>query len=306
MSILNPWWLLPAIALAVTYGFFRSPVTDDWQRVIRAGVLQFLRSTTHNTPKRCIPWLIAAIACIALSAPSIQSVDGNNYRHSQGWIVIADVSRSMTITDVAPSRLSAMRNVALELADRANANSTTLIAYSGDAFMVTPPSFDNTYFQHNVALLEHGIVPLEGSNLTRAISLALSVIDGSKLVNARLFVLSDSGGFNSRSEAAIARLASLGHRSDIILFGSSNSGTAAPFDIELAQSLADSGRGRLLMADSIGQVSLADLDLQTTLSDQQFLTRTGLNSIRWRNQSHWLLLLAIPLMLWLFYREQQR
>ncbi len=294
-------WLIPASLLLLAFVLIKNQTDDDWQNVIQPNVLRFLQGGFLSKGKQYLELLIAAIVCLALSTPSVQIDNAQTYRHSQGWILLADVSRSMTLNDVAPSRLSAMRNAALELSTHARANSTTLIVYAGDAFIVSPPSFDNASIQQSITLLNHGIVPLEGSNLTRALSLALSVIEGSQLVNARLFVLTDSGGVNSRSDAAASRLASLGHRTDVIVFGEESANSAAPFDLPAAQALASSGQGEWVRSSSLGQVNLTSLDLQSNLSDDALLTRTGLSSIRWQNQSHWLLLLAIPFMLRLFY-----
>ncbi len=304
MTLMHPWWLIAALMFFIAYFALRAMHSDDWRRIISAPVFEFLSTGRDNAAAKPLALLIAAIACVALSSPAIESSDDNTYRHSQGWIIIADVSRSMTLNDISPSRLAAMRNTALELADNALANSTTLIVYAGDAFLVTPPSFDQQNFKNSVALLNHGIVPVEGSNLTRALSLAWSVIDGSGLVNTRLFLLSDTGGFNNRSDAAIARLSDLGHRTDIILFGSDATSNDTPFDLQSAKAMAKSGRGKLLIADGLGRIDVNKLDPEADLSDQYFLTQAGLSSIRWRNQSHWLLLLALPLVLWLFYREQ--
>ena len=268
-----------------------------------ATVYRSLTGPGETTAFRHPSLLVASLACIALTSPALESMDTDSYRHSEGWIVIADVSRSMTIDDIAPNRLAAMRNTAIELSESARGSSVTLIVYAGDAFIIAPPSFDNQFFKQNVSLLEHGVVPVEGSNLTRAISLALSVIEGSNLVKARLFVLSDTGGFNNRSETAIARLANSGHRTDVIVFGSDNGDSAAPYDVKFAQLLADSGNGKLLQSDTIGQVNLEALDLAANVSDKSFLVQTGLTSLRWHNHSHWLLILAIFPMLWLFYRE---
>lgn len=303
MTLLYPLWLVPACALLLAWLLIKRHQDDDWKRVITRSVLAYLKGGRTAKGTRRLELLIAAILCAALTGPSVQAENPDTYRHSQGWIILADVSRSMTLNDVAPSRLSAMRNTALALSERAKANSTTLIVYAGDAFIVSPPSFDDRNIQQNITLLEHGIVPVEGSNLARALSLALSVIEGSQLVNARLFVLSDTGGFNNRSDAAVSRLAQLGHRTDVILFGTESSDTAAPFDLLTAKSLANSGEGNILRADSIGQLNLDTLDLQSNISDKRFLTQAGLTSIRWQNQSHWLLILLIPLLLWLFHRE---
>ena len=303
MTLLYPLWLIPAVFLLLAYLILRHHQNDDWKQVIPDAVLRFLQRGNTSRGRRYLELLLAVVICAALTGPSIQVENADTYRHSQGWIILADVSRSMTLNDVAPSRLSAMRNTALALTERSKANSTTLIIYAGDAFVVSPPSFDHTTIQQNITLLKHGIVPMEGSNLTRALSLALSVIEGSQLINARLFVLSDTGGFNNRSDTVASRLAGLGHRTDVILFGEENTDTAAPFDLQTAKSLAQSGKGKLVRSDSIGQLDLERLNLQSNLSDNRFLTSAGLTSIRWQNQSHWLLLLAIPLMLWLFYRE---
>ncbi len=304
MIFLHPWWLLPAAVLLTLYVILKHQRADNWAQVIARPVYEFLSSGNHTTAFKPPGLLIAALACIALSGPAFQAEDQQSYRHSQGFIIIADVSRSMTLEDISPSRLAAVRNTALDLAHRAMANSTALIVYAGDAFLVVPPSFDQSNFQNNVTLLEHGIVPLEGSNLTRALSLAWSVIEDSGLINARLFVLSDTGGFNNKSDAAIARLASYGHRTDIIVYGSNNTDNATPFDLQTAKALAKSGNGKLLRADAIGRIDLGQLNLSSERISQQLLTSAGLTSIRWRNQSHWILLLAVPLMLWLFVREK--
>lgn len=305
MNMLNVWWLIPALVFVTAFALIKYTVNDSWQRVLANNVYLFLRGTSPAKPTRSIAMLIAAMTCLALTNPSTQSKDADSYRHSQGWIILADVSRSMTLEDITPTRLSAMRTAALDLASQAGASAIALIVYAGDAFIATPPSFDKAGIRNNLALLDYGIVPVEGSNLTRAVSLALSIIEGTQLLNARLFVLSDTGGFNSKSDAAIARLSTLGHRTDIILFGSEPSDSAS-FDLQTARAMARSGKGQLLSANSIGQVNWNELDLASNLSDSSLLTQTGLTSLRWRNQSHWLLLLALPLLFCLFYRELSR
>ena len=311
MTLLHPWWLLPALLCVIAYLLIDSNTRNDWRRIIDQIVLRFLNGELHReSPKsgstkwqrRHPGFLYAAIACFALSGPSIQASDSQSFKHSRGWIVMADVSRSMTLEDIAPSRLAAMRDTALELADRAVANSTTLIIYAGDAFVVAPPSFDTNNFKSNVSLLEYGVVPVDGSNATRAFALALSVLEGTDIVNSRIFVLSDTGGFNTNANAAVARLAQLGHQTDFILFGSDETSAETSFDLDIAQTMAASGGGQLVIADAIGGVNLNQLDLQSQNIDRKLLTQSGITTLQWRNQSHWILLLGIPLLLLLFRR----
>ncbi len=311
MTLLHPWWLLPALLCVIVYLQIDSSTRNDWRRVIHQIVLRFLsgESKSDSAQSRSTKWqrkhpgfLYAAIACLALSGPSIQANDTQNFKHSRGWIVLADVSRSMTLEDIAPSRLAAMRDTVLELANRAAANSTTLIIYAGDAFIVAPPSFDTNTFKTNVNLLEYGVVPVDGSNVTRAFALALSVLEGSDIANARIFVLSDTGGFNTKADAAVARLMQLGHRTDFILFGSNETSAEISFDLDIAQTMAASGGGELVIADAIGGVDLTKLDLQSQGIDRKLLTHSGITTLQWKNQSHWILLFGIPLLLLLFRR----
>lgn len=302
-TLLHPLWLLPAVLLFAAFLWLRSDNHNAWHKVISAPVLNYLQRHHNQSSKRNPALLLACLSCVALSGPAIRASDSNTFQHSQGFIVLLDVSRSMTLTDVIPSRMSALRDAAIQLADRARANSTTLIVYAGDAFVISPPSFDTALFKANVNLLKYGTVPMDGSNLTRALSLAWSVIEGSSMVGARLFVLSDTGGFNTRSDAAVARLASLGHRTDVILFGRDDAGNAAPFDLAAAANLADSGNGVLLHADTLGSINFAKLDLNQITTDGSLLTQTGITTLRWANQSHWLLLFGIPLWLIAFRRE---
>ena len=304
LTFLQPWWLLPAALLLAAFLVTSEHTRNGWQRIINANVLKFLHGDIANS-NRDFGLLIAALACIALSSPSIPASGANTYQHSQGWIILADVSRSMTLTDIKPSRVSALRDTAIELATRASANSTTLILYAGDAFVVAPPSFDLANFTENANQIDYGVIPLDGSNLTRALSLAWSVIESSQLVNARLFILSDTGGFNTRSDAALSRLAANGHRADIILFGSEDSTNAAPFDLKAASQLAKSADGTIISADTLGQVDLSRLTLTMAHTGNGVLTQTGITTLRWSNQSHWILLLVIPLLLLLFYRTSQ-
>jgi len=293
MILLHPWWLIPALLFLIAFLLLRTITSNDWRKVVNSRVLQFLLGDDTVASRWHPGLLFTAIACVALTGPSTKAQDNQTFKHTQGWVVLADVSRSMTLTDVVPSRLSAMRDVALRLAANANASSTTLIIYAGDAFVVAPPSFDSANFSNNVSLLEYGIVPVDGSNITRALGLALSVIDRTGLVNSRLFVLSDTGGFNSRASSAV----------NFILFGGSDADKITPFDKRIAQTMAKSGGGQLLVADAIGNVSFAKLELRVQDFDSNVLTQSGITTLRWDNFSHWILLAGIPLLLLLFRRD---
>jgi len=136
MTLLHPSWLLPATFFLIVFLLLNKNKSNDWTLVINSKVLGFLQGKKAKSSRWHPAFLFAAIACAALSGPAVQGGDGQTYRHTQGWIILADLSRSMTLKDITPSRISAMRDAALKLAMSANVNSTTLIVYAGDAFIV--------------------------------------------------------------------------------------------------------------------------------------------------------------------------
>ncbi len=304
MTLQQPWFLLPALLFLLIYWLWRSQrVTDDWQRVIHPEVLQHFVGPMKQNRQRNIALLVAALGCVALSGPSVQDENNNALRHNETWFVVADVSRSMTLNDITPNRIAAMRDAATDIASEVSANAIALIIYAGDAFLVTPPSFDTASFTSHVALLDYGLVPVDGSNLTRALSLVLSITESSGLINSRIVILSDSGGMNARAEAAVSRLYKTGHRTDVVLFGSNHS-SSAPFDIKAAEKIASTGGGQTIMADKLGNTDIESLALGKLDFSRQLLTQTGLVTVRLTNLSHWLLLLGVPLVLLMFYRER--
>ena len=305
MKFQSPYWLLAAALLTVAYVWIkRSQHRDDWHRIIPAEVLSFLRSDQFGQLQRLGALLVAAIAAIALANPSLPKSDSETYRHSEGWFVLADVSRSMTLDDIAPTRLSVMRDTALKLAAQTGSRPISLIIYAGDAFLLTPPAFDTQHFSSNVSLLEHGLVPVEGSNLTRALSLVSSVIESGNMLNSRIFILGDTGGINTKAQAAVSRLAGSGHSTDVIAIGSDNTSASAVFDLTAADDLANAGNGKLIVADQLGQVALQTLQLDRIQDTDNSLIQSGISLMRWNSLSHWVLLPAVLIMLTLFLRER--
>ena len=314
LTWLQPAWVFVAALLLLLAALWRFPgLKDHWHRVMSDNVLAYLGGKQRQWRRWDLILLMAAIVCLALARPALRQSSDETWRHSIGWIVVADVSRSMTLNDTVPSRLSAAREALLTLSRAAGARPIAMILFAGDAFLVAPPAFDRSHFDEHAALLEYGVVPNDGSNLSRALSLASSVIEESGYIRARVFVVGDSGGSNATSEAAARHLASNGHRTDVILFGDQAVGDRAGIninsdnpdntvvDLAAAKALASAGGGTLIHGNKFGVLDYKPLKLAR---DTDASTVSALESLVWRNQSHWLLLLLIPLMLF-WFRQQQ-
>jgi len=309
LTWLQPGWVFVGALLLVLAVLWRFPgLKDQWHRVMSDNVLAYLGGQQRQWRRWDLILLMAAVVCLALARPALRQSSDETWRHSIGWVVVADVSRSMTLNDTVPSRLSAAREALLTLSRAAGARPIAMILFAGDAFLVAPPAFDRSHFDEHAALLEYGVVPNDGSNLSRALSLASSVIEESGYIRARVFVVGDSGGSNATSEAAARHLASNGHRTDVILFGdlagdtiNSDNPDNTVVDLVASKALASAGGGTLIHGNKFGVLDYKPLKLAR---DTDASTVSALESLVWRNQSHWLLLLLVPLML-LWFRQQQ-
>ncbi len=305
--LLQPLWLIGTVLFATLAMLWtRNKSSNDWQAVMSPEVFEFLSG--KDKQQDCANWLLwcATLVCLCLTQPVIRTDDDDTWRHSIGWVAVIDVSRSMTLNDTVPSRLSAARQSLAVLSAASGARPITMIIYAGDAFLVAPPAFDKSVFNEHAALLEHGVVETEGSNLARALSLATSVVADSGFVASRVFVLTDTGGITASSVTAAAYLAENRHSVDVLVYG--NTSTADDDSSQtlvlkpLAEDLATAGGGQAVYANAFG---VLDYD-QLSLSEQATAsTHTDLKALVWKDQSHWLLLLGIPLLLMQFRRERQ-
>ena len=304
LVILQPLWLLLAFLLTIlAWRWNKAVVVNDWQAVMSPEVFNYLNGRSRR--RRMASWLLWAASVIALcmTQPVIRQSDDDTWRHSIGWIAVVDVSRSMTLSDTVPSRLSAARQALANLSSSSGARPIALIIYSGDAFLVAPPAFDKSVFDEHAALLNHGVIEAEGSNLARALSLATSIISDSGFIASRIFVLTDTGGINASAIAASGYLSSNGHQLDALVFGSSvgnEQASQTSVNAVLAEDLVQAGKGRAVFANAFGVIDYEQLSLddQSTAS-----THADLKALVWKDQSHWLLLLGMPLLLMQFYRQ---
>lgn len=306
LILLRPVWLIAAIALMIAaIRWHRVPIGSDWKKVLSDPVFTYLHGADHKDSRGNLALWAAALISLALAQPAVRKTDDDTWRHSIGWIAVVDVSRSMTLDDIVPYRLSAAREALVALSRESGARPIALVVYAGDAYLVAPPAFDKSIFDEHAALLAYNIVPTDGSNLARALSLTSSVVAESQLVTSRVFVLSDTGGINQSAIAAAGYLANQGHRLDVLVFGSSENtqktlaDTDASLRINDARLLAKAGNGISVQANPFGVIDFDKLKLRERASAS---TTSELHTLVWQNQSIWLLLLALPVFLLMFNR----
>ncbi|MGR6874377.1 VWA domain-containing protein [Pseudomonas sp. HK3] len=169
--LLRPEWVLLILPLALLF-FFKQikPLrAGNWQSVISPKLQQHVLFNTQQKSSQRLTqsalWLGALLAILALSGPSWQKQSSEVYRSEQGLVIGLDLSLSMTSQDIAPSRVQRAKYKIMDVLQAQRGQNIGLIAYAGDAHVVSPLTQDSNTVKSLLPPLDPYIMPSQGSNL---------------------------------------------------------------------------------------------------------------------------------------------
>jgi Ca-activated chloride channel family protein len=105
--------------------------------------------TDRRTARRRV-WLQAAalgFGALALARPQLGDRPAELADTGRDLLVLLDLSRSMTVTDVAPNRLAAAKEAVWETVSAAPGDRVGLVVFGGSAFLQLPPTSDHAAFK---------------------------------------------------------------------------------------------------------------------------------------------------------------
>ncbi len=312
---LRPWWLLailPAAGLAVLL-HRRHAGAGDWEHVIAPALLPWLLEQRATPPRRRLPWIILAawiIAALALAGPSWRELPQPIYRSEQPLVILFDLSPSMLAQDLKPDRLTRARLKLMDLLAARHEGTTALVAYAGDAHVVTPLSDDARTLAALAPALTPDLLPTPGSAPEIALAKALELLANVGEQRGDILLITDGVS----PEAAAAMTAQLAGakavRLSILAVGTA-AGAPAPLP---GGGFVRDRSGNLLIArlDSAPLQALARqhggryVELSADTRDVQMLTQTFAAQARERtlalhqhrdtrrDEGPWLALLLLP------------
>jgi Ca-activated chloride channel family protein len=318
---LRPVWLLGVLAVipAAVLAWRRLRSGQAWNAVINESLLPHLLSGRGSRPARwpvamlCLAWLVASLA---LAGPSWQKLPQPVERKEDALVVVLDLSASMYAQDIAPSRLIRSRQKILDLLGRKVEGTTGLVAYAGDAHVVSPLTDDLRTVANLLPALEPNIMPVKGSEPAPAIEQAVRLLRDSGLDHGQILLVTD--GIRDRDSKAIARiLAGSAYRLSVLGVGT---GDGAP--IPTGDGFLRDAEGTIVVAGLDSQplsalagrfggyysdIQLGDSDIEQILdtdvwgepASEQVLDRSV---DTWQDMGYWLLLLLVPVALAAFRR----
>ncbi|NGY06814.1 VWA domain-containing protein [Solimonas terrae] len=262
---LRPLWLIaliPAWALCVWLAR-RQRNAGSWSGVIDAELLASLRLDAGITTRRSAawPWLALAwtLALLALAGPSWQRDRTTAYRGADAWVLVLDLSPSMSARDVSPDRVTRARYAIDDLLGAAHGARVSLVVFSDEAYTVTPLTDDIATVRTLLPPLAPELMPTRGDSLAPALAQADKLLDGVQARAAHVVVFTDGFADPAAAFAAAAKLRARGARLDVVGIGTRD---GAPVS-------ADNGG---FEQDDHGRPALARLD---TARLQQLATAGG-------------------------------
>ncbi|HEX2751007.1 MAG TPA: VWA domain-containing protein [Verrucomicrobiales bacterium] len=146
------------------------------------------------------------VAAIARPQMGFQSVEVE--RSSVDFFIALDLSRSMLAEDMVTdagkpqSRLEAARTGIVSFLDSLGSDRAGLIVFAGDAFLASPITQDHETLKRNLASVDPRTIAHQGSDMAKAINLAVKTFEKGKYDSKALVLVTD--GEELQGEAVIA------------------------------------------------------------------------------------------------------
>jgi Ca-activated chloride channel family protein len=312
---IRPLWLLVLpLAWSIVYWLMRKPNQQgNWTTLIDAELLPSLildKGNENIRPTSALPWLLFAwtFAACAMAGPTWKKDATTAYSAPASWVVLYNLSPSMMATDVSPSRYMRARYAIDDILAGAHDAHVALVAFSEEAFTVTPLTADVSTIRSLLPSLSPDMMPSAGNNLAPALEQANKLLaqDGSK--NQHVIVLLDHFGDPAAALRAASRLKTHGAHVDVIGIGTVG---GAPLKDEQGnfvkddaghpkistlntnqlQQLAEAGGGQYV---DLAQLSTLIKQLQTTPNpDRHAVAEQKIIIEHWQDEGIWLLPLVL-------------
>jgi len=199
---IRPSWLMAFFALFLVLWllkkirYYQSP----WQHFLPKHLSNaLLESSNKATSEQAVaknrywlkPSIIGSCIIIALAGPAWQKLPQPVYQLERGAVLVMDMSYSMYSTDIKPNRLTRARYKAIDLLNNIKEGDIGLIAYAGDAFIISPLTQDVKNIELLLPSLSPDIMPVHGANALAALTLADQTLKNAGHVSGDIYWFTD-------------------------------------------------------------------------------------------------------------------
>lgn len=193
---IRPMWLLaivPIFILGILL-LLEERNSVNWRKVVAPQLLPYLleNQITSKTRWQLYALLLSwVIACIALAGPSWKQLPQPVSKNEAAVVIVWDMSPSVMAEDLKPSRLIRARHKLTDFLNERQEGLTALIAFAGEAHVVSPLTDDTDTIINLLPALYPGMMPLPGSNAEMGVEMAMQLFKDSQISKGDILVVTD-------------------------------------------------------------------------------------------------------------------
>jgi Ca-activated chloride channel family protein len=152
-----------------------------------------LRSVDFKAKRRKYVMVLTALVLVVVTLARPMWGPREDHKEQEGaeFFIVLDVSKSMLVRDVKPSRLESVKSSLTEWLETRSGDRIGLILMSGDAFIQAPLTNDYTALREVLAQSGPKSISLGGTNISKAIKTAGEALEASGVKNKAIVIVSD-------------------------------------------------------------------------------------------------------------------
>ncbi len=230
----QPAWLWALLALLPMAWWLKRSPAHGYQGRIRqyadAYLFPYLTGTRALNPverwRRFGFWAgLWSLLVIAMAGPRWDFTDVRLFRPGANLVVLLDISKSMDVADVQPSRLARARQEVEDLITQNRELRVGLIAFASVAHVVSPITEDAKSIRGELPAISTDLVDLQGSRLGVALDRAKQLLAGQTEHSTNSILLITDGDFDEPGiEKQVKSLADKGIRLFVLGVGTPGGG----------------------------------------------------------------------------------
>ena len=187
-----------------------------------------MRQLTAAVKLRMTLWSFSwAFLCLAAAVPLWGARQTTTLKYGNAVIFAADISRSMTITDLAPNRLEFAKRYLAFLIDGLPDAACGLVTVKGQGTLAVPLSFNHQSILTAVETLSPFSATAAGSNLEHGLRTALAAFPENRLMGKTVVLCTDGDETIGSMSRVIPRFRQENVQLIIIGFGTSEGGSVS-------------------------------------------------------------------------------
>jgi len=140
-----------------------------------------------------LTWILLVLA---MAGPRWDFTDVQLFRPGTNLVVLFDISRSMNVADVQPTRLVRAQQELADLLDRSRGIRIGVIGFASIANVVSPVTEDMNSIRRVIPALDSNLVQLQGSRLVHALDRANELLAGQPKESVSSLLIITDGDFD--------------------------------------------------------------------------------------------------------------